>query len=176
MQESAKAGLKRGWGGFSETVFLCTFLPALLGHERVHIILFSNGPGPEWAALFKALAAQPSVTPRVRVTMVIPFDGPQLLPELQQGYVGLGERVRFSAAAAGLALAYTQAFVRPSDYHPSLVTVDPTEAMAVGEYLAIHSFPDDSVLRRNPRDACLSVSALLLLPQESWESLEVECS
>jgi len=141
-------------------VFTATFLPRLLGQPRGHIILFSNGPGPEWGALFSALATHGGPWPPcVRVTMIIPFDGPTLLPQFQQGYAGLGERVRAAAESAGVALGYTQTFVRPSEYPPFPGASGPLGGSGSGEYLALHSSPTTLCCGRNPRDACLSVSA-----------------
>lgn len=77
--------------------------------------------------------------------------------QVQSEFLCLGHQVVSAARAQGLKVSCRLTVVAPQDFHPSLVHVEASEAVAVVSWMALHALPDSSVLRHNPRDATLKV-------------------
>lgn len=84
----------------------------------------------------------------------------QVQAEYKASMVPLVQR---AARAAGiqLALPLSLTFVAPAEFSPGHVRIDPGETVAVVAWMMLHTLPDDSVLRSNPRDAILKVGHLV---------------
>ncbi|CAI5958747.1 unnamed protein product [Closterium sp. NIES-65] len=127
---------------------------ASVGHSvrrrRLHIIAIGLYAGPHWIEIFMRLAAHFSSTGGA-----VDF-GFVSLEEYPTGLVHLGgQYLEQVASMLGLSLSFQGMETTPHDFHPSQVEVDEGEEVIVLANWGLMVFPDDTVLRSNPRNAIL---------------------
>lgn len=62
LQGAAQESTRQVWGGMTETAMAQALIPALLGKERVHILVVTMIAVPDWPTLFNALTAGTGTT------------------------------------------------------------------------------------------------------------------
>ncbi|CAI5489470.1 unnamed protein product [Closterium sp. Naga37s-1] len=118
--------------------------------RRLHIIAIGLYAGPHWIEIFMRLAAHFSSTGGA-----VDF-GFVSLEEYPTGLVHLGgQYLEQVASMLGLSLSFHGMETTPHDFHPSQVEVDEGEEVIVLANWGLMVFPDDTVLRSNPRNAIL---------------------
>lgn len=109
-------------------------LEAFEGHDYVHVIDFGFMTGLQWPALIQALALRPGGPPSLRLTGIGPSlgSGPESIREIGLRLAQLARSMNMRFAFRAVATS------RLEDVKPSMLGMDPREAVAMNSVMHLH--------------------------------------
>ncbi|KAG9131387.1 hypothetical protein Leryth_019632 [Lithospermum erythrorhizon] len=127
-------------------------LDAFKGERRVHIIDFDINQGSQYYSLLRTLAALPGKPPLLKLTGV---DDPESVQRTVGGLNLIGQRLKLLAEDLHIQFSFQALPAETAVITPSMLKLEPGEAIIVNFAFQLHHMPDESVSTVNERDQLL---------------------
>lgn len=133
-------------------------IDAFKGEKIVHIIDFDINQGSQYYTLLQTLATLPGKPPLLKLTGV---DDPESVQRTVGGLNVIGQRLKLLAEDLHIKFSFQALASKTAVITPSMLKLEPGEAIIVNFAFQLHHMPDESVSMVNERDQLLRMAKSL---------------